>query len=645
MLFLALVVALPTGRVPTARAATWSSENPIISRQGVDVEPSLIKLKVGAQAGNLAMAWVSNRPGTNDIYFLINKAGSWQAPAGVNATGWVGDAMGGNGPLYDDSYPSILELANGSIMIFWAQCPPSPDPSCSIVYNTYSFTAHPSGSHWSEFVVLENGSPGGIFNTGPSATVTPAGLLCVFWHSNRLAGPSDTVADFDIYYTCSSDYGVNWNPDSRMPGSVDSIDDHFPNAVSTSDGTIWLAWNSYHDSVCCSVDSEIYLASFKTGVWSSTIQLTSDPGQDTAPALTITKDGGFWLFWESNRDSSTCLDINVYSKRSYDPSNLPSWSTDLKLTSDPCKDRHPSAYEVQSGVIGVAWSSNRDTTTYPYDIFYATLTFHNLKVASVTPTPSSVQPGGKVTIAVVIHNGGFQESFTLNLSANSTLLTSIPQTCGASLDCSISYSWSTVGWSVGRYIIHAQVTQVPLEENTNDNTKDSPPVTVGIREVGMSSLAIPAYIYRGQTIKVNVTVTNSGQVVEDFTLALTYNDTRTVGTAAVSALGPGSTRTLSITWNTTTYSPGGCKLTATVPVLPTENNPGDNTLSKTYSYASCIRKTGDVTGDKAVSIDDLIATYLHLFTQDPQSIPIYDIDGDHDVDIDDLILVFLNQFV
>ncbi len=49
----------------------------------------------------------------------------------------------------------------------------------------------------------------------------------------------------------------------------------------------------------------------------------------------------------------------------------------------------------------------------------------------------------------------------------------------------------------------------------------------------------------------------------------------------------------------------------------------------------------DVTHDGAVSLDDLIQTYLHEFTSDLT----YDVNLDGAVSLDDLIIVYLDQFI
>ncbi len=163
------------------------------------------------------------------------------------------------------------------------------------------------------------------------------------------------------------------------------------------------------------------------------------------------------------------------------------------------------------------------------------------------------------------------------------------------------------------------------------------------RDVSVTAIQIPQFIYRGQTISVKVNVTNRGQTTETFNLTLRYNGT-TIATVSVPALPPATTRTVSVTWNTMGQVPGGCLLSAEIPALPGETNITDNSLSGSYSYSSCIRKTGDTDGDRDVDLDDLIATYLHQFTTEPTTIPRYDIDGDGAVDIDDLILVYVNQY-
>jgi len=100
---------------------------------------------------------------------------------------------------------------------------------------------------------------------------------------------------------------------------------------------------------------------------------------------------------------------------------------------------------------------------------------------------------------------------------------------------------------------------------------------------------------------------------------------------------------MQIPWNTTLVNPGGCKLSTYIPPLPTETHLSDNNFTATYSYTSCVRKMGDVTGDRVVDINDLIAVWQHQFTNIAQ----YDVTGDTPVpivDIHDLVLTYTHQF-
>src|SRR5437867_1875381 len=173
------------------------------------------------------------------------------------------------------------------------------------------------------------------------------------------------------------------------------------------------------------------------------------------------------------------------------------------------------------------------------------------------------------------------------------------------------------------------------------------PITT-VHDVGVRSIAIPQYIYRGQTIQVNVTVVNEGQATESISIYLYYNKTTNqVASTTITSLTPGATLTVSIPWNTTNTpgvgSPtGGCFLSASIPPLPSENHTSDNSLTVQYPLANCVRKTGDVDTipDGTVDVSDVIAVWQHEFTTLAQ----YDVTGDGVVDVRDVIATFVHEF-
>jgi hypothetical protein len=639
LLTISLIVILTISLLhrPLAYAAVWSAEAQIPTPTGEDKAPAIINLASGTQF----LAWSTDKDGTPDIYFMTKSGASWSTPVKVE--------QGGLGTTYSDVYPTVVELSNGKVMIVWAQCDPSGSP-CDMVYNTYSF----SSPHWDlGFTVLASSGP---VNSVPSVARASDGYVYVFWQSDRTGGTNA----FDIYYSRSPNPDAEfptWDPDTRMPYSTSLVDDLFPSAVPGKNGGLWLAWVSARDSrPGCEPrpvgqnDHEIYL-SYLNLSWSPPVQLTTtncpgtDPvgeSTDTDPSLALTKDGGLWLVWDSDRESGTNdVTLNLYFKRSYDPLTSGSWSPDQRLTNAARNDFNvsPSAAEVAPGTIGVTWATNRLAV---YDLFYATLSFHNLQVLTVQPNPTAVQPGGQITITVTSANrGAYTESVTLRIYANATQLTSSTTTRVPGETWNLIYTWSTTGWTPGRYQIRAEITQVSLEENVADNSLVGGPAIVALRDLSVASIVAPncptlssCYIYRGQTINVNVEVANQGQVRESTTLTLRYNGTY-IGETTVS-MESGSATTATIPWDTTNVLPGIYRIEASVPSLQSEKDVADNSSSVLVK----LRKTGDTDGDGDVDLDDLVGTFLSQFTVNAR----YDIDGDGDVDIDDLILVFISQF-
>ncbi len=165
---------------------------------------------------------------------------------------------------------------------------------------------------------------------------------------------------------------------------------------------------------------------------------------------------------------------------------------------------------------------------------------------------------------------------------------------------------------------------------------------IGVHDVAVSAMTVSrAFAYVGipaLPVKFNVTVVNLGSFVESFSVALKANTT-VISAQQVMSLASGASRVLTFSWDTSSVARGKYVTSATATLA------GDaNTSNNVYTMPGFFdaRKAGDVDGDGAVSIDDLILVFQHQFTTIFPSF--YDIDNDGDVDIDDLVITFSHQF-
>ncbi len=140
-----------------------------------------------------------------------------------------------------------------------------------------------------------------------------------------------------------------------------------------------------------------------------------------------------------------------------------------------------------------------------------------------------------------------------------------------------------------------------------------------------------------RTIKLNVTVVYQGPSAASTVTARANNTV--IGTQAVT-LTSGQTRIVTFSWNTSSVARGVYALSAQASQVTGETNLSNNAATNPSTFQ--VRRAGDIDGDGAVDISDLIAVWQHQFrTSNPNY---YDINNDGAVDITDLIITWQHQF-
>ena len=127
----------------------------------------------------------------------------------------------------------------------------------------------------------------------------------------------------------------------------------------------------------------------------------------------------------------------------------------------------------------------------------------------------------------------------------------------------------------------------------------------GSHRVEFQNLQLPAKFESGDSVKINVTVANTGDFNENLSVSLSYNPL--IGTQAVS-LGPGISKTITYTWNTTGVTPGNYSLTLSATGtsgtgVKTESQLGVSIgVTKKTSAISILSSKNSVTSGETVTI-------------------------------------------
>ena len=183
-------------------------------------------------------------------------------------------------------------------------------------------------------------------------------------------------------------------------------------------------------------------------------------------------------------------------------------------------------------------------------------------------------------------------------------------------------------------------TPIVIDPYNIDNYPLTQPFGPSSRPPGFLVAAITpnsTWVYQGQTVNVNVTLSNFGNSPEEMWVTLYSNITadKSIGVYPVN-LDAGQSYTLKFTWNTAGIPCLNYTLTA-VATIPT----GSNTLS---DGNITVRLLGDVNGDGRVDLRD-IALVARAFGSTPNSPnwnPAADVNGDGIVNMKDIDLVARN---
>jgi predicted thioesterase len=150
---------------------------------------------------------------------------------------------------------------------------------------------------------------------------------------------------------------------------------------------------------------------------------------------------------------------------------------------------------------------------------------HDVAITDVTPSPTSVTTGESVTVNVTVENeGDFAETFDVTAYYDGTVIDTITSVSLNSGESNVlPFTWDTTGVTVGIYVIGANATVVPDEEDVSDNYLEDgtvevveapPPHDVAVTDVSPS----PTSVTVGDTVTIDVTVENQGTEAETFNI-------------------------------------------------------------------------------------------------------------------------------
>jgi subtilase family serine protease len=216
----------------------------------------------------------------------------------------------------------------------------------------------------------------------------------------------------------------------------------------------------------------------------------------------------------------------------------------------------------------------------------------DIAVLSVSPFPTRVYVGDSVDVTVTVKNEGAQaETFDVKVFVEQTstgTVTQINETqtvvdLGSGMTETLTFTWDTTGFSNDIYLVFANITILPGETDTADNTKVDGTVYIGPDVAVTGLVPSPTGVYAGDPVDVTVTVKNEGAQAETIDVTTFANLTLLNSTSNIS-LDPGVSKTFSFTWDTSGFANGTYIIWANVTVLPGEVDTADNNITDGTVY-------------------------------------------------------------
>jgi hypothetical protein len=218
----------------------------------------------------------------------------------------------------------------------------------------------------------------------PSAVQASNGTLWVAWQTFRFSTSRPDI----IYQTLTNG---TWSTIGRITSTSYNT---APALAQLQNGTIMLFWSQQQVKIFNLYYERFSVNTFTgIGTWSTPVHITTPTNfNDTSPAAAVALDGTLWLFWQ--RANTTCTTTCTTTKQLYYKTLIGgTWSaTETKITSDTNWNSTPSIVITQDRLVRLAWSKGGQpsgTTVTQSFIYYKTYNGTVWIAETQVTTPSS----------------------------------------------------------------------------------------------------------------------------------------------------------------------------------------------------------------------------------------------------------------
>jgi len=168
--------------------------------------------------------------------------------------------------------------------------------------------------------------------------------------------------------------------------------------------------------------------------------------------------------------------------------------------------------------------------------------------------PETAETGSVVEVTVEVTNNSTEASVTTDVvlyadgdEVGRTAVTDL----AAGNTTPVVMQWNTAGAAAGSHVLEATALPVAEETNTGNNSQTSQiELQTPLHDLAVEGIDVPSMVVQGDTVRVSVTVINTGTYSEtaDVVLTDTYDDV-VIGTAMIN-VAAGATEIVPFTWYT-----------------------------------------------------------------------------------------------
>lgn len=258
---------------------------------------------------------------------------------------------------YEQLKPEIEVAGNGNIYVVWED---DREGNWDIFFSR-SIT---NGINWKNNLPVQDNNPTGSYQRDPTLAIDPNNFLYLAYEENR-------NADWDIYFTKSSDNGDTWSTQVPVHDILD-LDNALqfnPSIAVDNLNNIYVAWTA---NTTTSWDVYISKSTDMGATWSEQVKVNDDVGslepEPPSPSIDIDGKNNVYVVWEDKREGTN----DIYF--SFSNNSGQSFNPDVKVneglrgSSKIVTTKNPQLKVNHRGDVYVVWAEEWNSL---YNVYFS----------------------------------------------------------------------------------------------------------------------------------------------------------------------------------------------------------------------------------------------------------------------------------